>query len=142
MAYFQKVVDEVWLGTWDNGHARVEKLTKAGYDYNKVQELVNKTVDGHRLTLADLNEEELKAIGYTEKEAEAIKKLAKEAKQSGTDINNLINALERPTGRELFTDTILTFLEGLEKAISQVSKAWEKSLVKLPLRKFMTQLRR
>lgn len=126
LAYFQKVVDEVWLGTWDNGHARVEKLTKAGYDYNKVQELVNKTVDGHRLTLADLNEEELKAIGYTEEETKAIKELAKEAQQSGTDINNLINALERPTGRELFTDSILTFLEGLEKAISQVSKAWEK----------------
>lgn len=124
LKYFQKVVDEVWFGTWDNGRARVEKLTAAGYDYNKVQELVNKTVDGHRLTLKDLNEEELKAIGYTEKEVKAIKALADEASKAGTDLNTLINALEKPTGRELFTDAILTFLQGVKNIMGQVATAW------------------
>lgn len=124
LKYFQKVVDEVWLGTWDNGTERVKKLTAAGYDYNKVQELVNKTVDGHRLTLADLNEEELKAVGYTEEETKAIKALADEASKAGTDLNTLINVLEKPTGRELFTDAILTFLQGAKNMIEQVATAW------------------
>lgn len=124
LKYFQKVVDEVWFGTWDNGTERVKKLTAAGYDYNKVQELVNKTVDGHRLTLKDLNEEELKAVGYTEKEVQAIKALADEASKAGTDLNTLIEALEKPTGRELFTDAILTFLEGVKNIIGQVATAW------------------
>ena len=121
---FQKVVDEVWYGTWDNGHERVVKLTKAGYDYNKVQALVNKTVDGHRLTLADLNEEQLLAVGYTEKEVEALKELAKQAKTTGTDLNILIEGLEKPTGRELFTDAILSFLQGIKNLIDQVATAW------------------
>lgn len=124
LKYFQKVVDEVWYGTWDNGHDRVVKLTEAGYDYNKVQSLVNKTVDGHRLTLSDLNDEQLKAIGYTEEEVKAITELAQAAQTAGTDLNGLINALEKPTGRELFTDAILTFLQGAKNMIDQVATAW------------------
>lgn len=37
---------EVIGGKWDNGDARKEKLTAAGYDYNRVQALVNKILLG------------------------------------------------------------------------------------------------
>ena len=33
---------EVISGVWDNGDARKEKLTSAGYDYEAVQSLVNR----------------------------------------------------------------------------------------------------
>ncbi len=58
LSYFQKVVDDVWRGDYDNNNTaqleRFQKLEAAGYDYVKVQELVNSTVDGHRLTLEEL----------------------------------------------------------------------------------------
>lgn len=50
----QSIVDKVWRGDYGNGSARVSALTNAGYDYKTIQDLVNKTVDGRRLTLDDL----------------------------------------------------------------------------------------
>lgn len=38
----EEIADEVIAGKWDNGETRVKLLTEAGYDYNVVQEIVNK----------------------------------------------------------------------------------------------------
>lgn len=40
----ETIAKEVIDGLWGNGEKRKELLTKAGYDYNKVQEIVNKLV--------------------------------------------------------------------------------------------------
>lgn len=106
LKYFQKVVDEVWHGDYDNGKPRIQLLTEAGYNYAEVQALVNKTIDGHRLTLEDLNETQLKSIGYTNEEIAAIKALAEEAEKSGTSLNKLIDNLERPSGKELLLQSL------------------------------------
>lgn len=121
---FQKVVDEVWHGDYGNDEARVKALTKAGYDYNEVQKLVNKTVDGHRLTLEDLGETQLKALGYTEKEIESIKKLAKEAETTGTSLNELVNSLAKRSGRELLLESFSNILQPLVKIINSIGVAW------------------
>lgn len=110
---FQKVVDEVWQGTYDVGEERIKKLTEAGYDYAKVQDLVNKTVDGHRLTLEDLGEEQLKSIGYTDEEITKLQELAKQAEATGTPLNELIENITKPSGRELLWDTVLTSLKSI-----------------------------
>lgn len=110
---FQKVVDEVWQGTYDVGEERIKKLTEAGYDYAKVQDLVNKTVDGHRLTLEDLGEEQLKSIGYTDEEITKLQELAKQAEETGTPLNELIENITKPSGRELLWDTVLTSLKSI-----------------------------
>ena len=41
-----RVAKEVIQGLWGNGRQRKDKLTKAGYDYNVVQGLVNKIMVG------------------------------------------------------------------------------------------------
>lgn len=64
-------------------------MEQAGHNYQEIQELVNKTVDKHRLTQADLNEETLKSLGYTEKQINLLGELAKEAEKSGTSMNEL-----------------------------------------------------
>ena len=125
LKYFQDVVDKVWFGSYYNGEERVKALTEAGYDYAKVQDLVNKTVDGHRLTLEDLGEEQLKSIGYTEEEIKALKDLASQAEKSGTSLNDLINSLEKKSGRELLTESFAHLWEELQKIFDEIKKAWD-----------------
>lgn len=40
----EQVADEVIAGKWGNGEDRKNRLTKAGYDYNVIQDIVNKKV--------------------------------------------------------------------------------------------------
>lgn len=122
---FQGIVDDVWKGDYKNGEARIEALTKAGYKYSEVQALVNKTVDGHRLTLDDLSESQLKAVGYTEEEIAAVKKLSEEAKKSGGSIDELIDSMDKMSGRELLADTFSNFGKEFKKIINAVKEAYQ-----------------
>lgn len=42
----EKTAHEVIVGTWGNGEHRKNNLTSAGYDYNKIQALVNEILNG------------------------------------------------------------------------------------------------
>ena len=42
----QEIAQEVLQGEWGNGADRRERLTKAGYNYDKVQSIVNALVYG------------------------------------------------------------------------------------------------
>ena len=42
----QVIAQEILAGMWGNGPERRERLTKAGYDYEKVQSIVNALVYG------------------------------------------------------------------------------------------------
>ena len=124
LEYFQKVVNDVWNGDYMNGDERIEALTKAGYDYAQVQNLVNKTVDGHKLTLEDLTDVQLKSIGYTDEEVEKLRELANQAEETGTPLNELITNLTKPSGRELLLDSVLNVLKSIIDSASAVGAAW------------------
>ena len=135
---FQKVVNKVIRGDFGNGESRVKALTEAGYDYATVQELVNKvwerngktwsdtTITMEDLTsiIGDMSDSELKNIGYTEDQIQALRDLAEQAEKTGTPINELITSLEKPSGRELLIDTFRNALKGLTKVINTFKKAW------------------
>lgn len=121
---FQKVVADVWYGTYDNSAARVEKLTKAGYDYAEVQALVNKTVNDHKLDLEDLSDAQLKNAGYTETQIRMLKELAAEAENSGSSLSQLIEEMSRPSGRSLLLDSFKNFGEEFGKIITAIKEAW------------------
>ena len=135
---FQKVVNKVIRGDFGNGESRVKALTEAGYDYATVQELVNKvwerngktwsdtTITMEDLTsiIGDMSDSELKNIGYTEDQIKALRDLAEQAEKTGTPINELIESLEKPSGRELLIDTFRNALKGLTKVINTFKKAW------------------
>lgn len=129
LEYFQDVVDRVWRGDFKTAPERYQLLADAGYDYKVVQDLVNKTVDGHRLTLEDLSDVQLENIGYTKEEIASIRKLADEASKAGTPMNELIRSLEKPSGRTLLVESVYNTLESIGKvctvamnAIKQVFK--------------------
>ena len=121
---FQTVVDQVWRGDFGNGEERMRALADAGYDYAEVQDLVNKTVDGHRLTLEDLNDEQLKAVGYTQEQIDALHQLADEAKQSGSSLNELIESMSRKSGRELLLEGLVNVLKSIIRPIQAVGNAF------------------
>ena len=120
----QEIVDQVWHGDFGNGAERMERLAAAGYDYAEVQALVNKTVDGHRLTLEDLSDEQLKTIGYTDEQISTLRELAQQAAETGTPLNELINNMTRPSGRDLFFWSIKNLLEAIIVPMQTFSAAW------------------
>ena len=138
LEYFSKVVNQVIRGDFGNGQARVEALTKAGYDHVAVQKLVNhiwerngKTWDDTTLTteeltkvIGDLSVAELENVGFTAEQANALKELAKQAEETGTPIAELIANLEKPSGRELFLDSIMNITKTLINLGGAISSAW------------------
>ncbi len=125
LRYFQEVVDLVWRGDYKNAPERYELLAQAGYDYAKVQDLVNKTVDHHRLTIEELSDTQLAEIGYTEQEIGKIRELAEQAEKAGTPLNKLINQLSKPTGREMLFTGISNVVQPVITLLKSLGQAWE-----------------
>ena len=122
---FQKVVDDVWAGKYGNDKSRIEKLTDAGYKYSEVQALVNKTVDGHKLKLEDLSKSQLKSVGCTDKQIEAITKLKEEAEGSGKSIDEMLDSLQKVDGRTLLIDSLSNIIEAISKPLKAIKEAWD-----------------
>ena len=127
LAAYQKVVDQVWYGTYGNvDTGRIERLKAAGWEYAEVQKLVNMTVDGHRLTLEDLSAAQIISLGYTKEQAEALVALAKEAEAAGKPMNTLIDDILNPklSGRELFLEGLKNTLTAIIRPLQAVGAAF------------------
>lgn len=121
---YKKIASEVIRGDFGNGAARKKALADAGHDYATIQGIVNKMLAGTEIAVSDLDEEQLKAIGYTDEQVICLQKLAKQAEETGTPINELLESMNRPTGRELVIDTMRNALHGLMTVITTVKTAW------------------
>ena len=123
----EKVVKSVIRGNYGNGADRVKALTKAGYDYATVQDLVNKTLKGQKVDYNKLSTAQMKSLGYTDKQIAAIKKLADEAEKTGTPLNDLMKDVGKYSGRELFLESIMNSLESIGNILGTVKKAWQET---------------
>lgn len=135
---FQDVVNRTIRGDFGNGEERINALTEAGYNNIAVQKLVDKVWEKNGKTWSDttitsedlaevidtLSEEEIQAIGYTEDQTKALKELAKQAEETGTPLNELIENL-KPTGRELILDSLATAGKSLVRVFQSISGAWK-----------------
>ena len=140
LSYLQKMVDETWHGDWGNQPVRQKLMEQAGHNYQEIQELVNKTVDKHRLTQADLNEETLKSLGYTEKQINLLGELAKEAEKSGTSMNELLDSLNKPSKSFLIFDTFSNVVKGAKTVIKSFKAALEDAFTPLDKNSFTSVL--
>lgn len=140
LSYLQKMVDEIWRGDWGNQPVRQKLMEQAGHNYQEIQELVNKTVDKHRLTQADLNEETLKSLGYTEKQIDLLGELAKEAEKSGTSMNELLDSLNKPSKSFLIFDTFSNVVKGVKTVIKSFKAALEDAFTPLDKNSFTSVL--
>ena len=127
---FQDTVGQVWNSDLKTSKERYQALTDAGYDYSKVQDLVNKTVKGHTLTLESLSDEQLKSIGYTQEEIDKLRVFSDEAQKSGSAISHLMSSLGSRGGRDLiFNQTdgiVMNFVNSLLKLAEIGQKAFER----------------
>ena len=121
---FSEIVNQVIRGDFGNAQARVEALTQAGYDYATIQDLVNKKLAGQEIAVSDLNDEQLKNVGYTDEEIAALRELGDQAKLTDSDVDKLIKTLERPSGRELFLESIQNILQAIIRPMQAFSAAW------------------
>lgn len=132
------VVKQVLGGGFGNGAERVEALAAAGYDYATVQTLVNKALGDNTVVaganldnlvntaaaVEELSDAELENLGFTEEQVSAIRSLSDEARKAGSSLSELIDSLDKPTGRELLIGGLSNILHGLMGAMQAVREGW------------------
>lgn len=103
---FSKMADRVINGDFGNGEVRVKKLTEAGWDYQKVQDIVNKKIYGQKIALDDLTGSQEATAKLTKEQREEYQKLVDALNDPSSDISKLLDQMTLPSGRELLIDTI------------------------------------
>lgn len=124
---YKKLATDVIRGDYGNGAARKTALAEAGQDYATIQGIVNKILAGTEITIEDLGDAQLKSIGYTDDQVAALRELAKQAEETGTPLNELIESLNKPSGRDLVVESFSNVLHGLMGAIEAVKSAWSEA---------------
>lgn len=130
---FQEIYDKIWSGEFGNGEERFKKLTEAGYDYNQIQGLINDMAkkghrEGYKLTVEDLNDltdAQLEAIGYTEETVKSLREMASQLEDTNTPLEELIENITKPSGRELLAGTITNLLAIFKNLQASAHDAWE-----------------
>lgn len=125
LAEFNDLATKVIKGSYGNGAARKKALEEAGYDYAQIQSMVNKVLAGTQLTVEDLTEEQLKAVGATDEQTKALQELAKQAEETGTPLNDLLEELNRPTGRDLMIQSAANALQMVKQQMDIVKGSWD-----------------
>ena len=147
MKDYGEVVDKVIGGEFGTGQERWDKLTKAGYDWAKVQNMVNEKLGNgtrHTEKLSEANEDlqksqgktieqlvkmsdsQLKSIGFTKSEIDAFRELEKQSDKTGIPIKKLIKNIDQLDGRTLLINSFKNIGKSIVEVFSSMSKAWKK----------------
>lgn len=142
---YGEIADKVIGGSFGNGQERIEKLTKAGYDWAHVQNLVNEKLgDGTRhatdykesqenlnktqaTTIEDLvkmTDAQLKHLGFTKDEISAFRELEEQSKRTGIPIKDLIKDMDQLNGRTLLINSFKNIGSGIVTVLESIGKAW------------------
>ena len=133
-----KIVDKVINGDFGNGKKRWDALTKAGYNWAKVQNLVNEKLGSsvrHNEKLGkskaelakkivSLSDAELKNAGFTKDEIKTFRELEVQSKKTGIPIEKLIKDTDKLSGRALLIESFKNAGKGLKKVLDAIGKAW------------------
>ena len=151
--YYRDIVNKVWRGDYKNAPVRYELLEKAGYNPKVVQNLVNKGYDqrnkiteediakaykdagvameevteksvGLDKALENLNDEELKNLGFNADEIKMLRDLQAEAKRLNVPIDELLKKMEKKDGRTLLLDSFKNIGSGLVGVFKALGEAW------------------
>lgn len=140
------VVNKVIGGEFGNGQERFDALTKAGYDWAHVQNLVNEELGNsyryatdykeaqeelHKTqtrTIEDLvkmSDVQLKNLGFTKDEIEAFRDLQEQSEKTGIPIKKLIKDLDQLNGRTILINSFKNMGKGLVSVLESVGTAWK-----------------
>lgn len=123
-ASFSSTVKDIWKYGFDDSSDKIEELTRAGYDYAEVSDLVQKITEGQELSVNDLTEAQLKAIGVTDEQLTSLGDLQEQLADSNSEFRALFDTLQQESGRVLFLDSIRNLLDAIIKPLKAVSEAW------------------
>lgn len=142
---FGKIADKVIGGEFGDGQTRIEKLTKAGYDWAYVQNLVNQKLGDSTRHATDFKESQdnlnqtqattieqllkmsdaqLKNLGFTQDEVEAFRDLQEQSEKTGIPVKDLLKDLDQLNGRTLLINSFKNAASGLITVFSSIGKAW------------------
>lgn len=145
---YGEIANKVIGGDFGNGQARIEALTKAGYDWAHVQNLINEKLDDstrhttnykesqdklsktQTRTIEDLvkmSDAQLEHLGFTKSEIEAFRELEEQSKKTGIPINKLIKDLDQLNGRTLLISSFKNAGQGLVAIITSIGDAWRQA---------------
>lgn len=142
---YRKVALEVLRGDWDNGEARRKALEEAGYDYEMIQWLAGNLqaygyeVSDDFLLSLDKTEEVRKAFeqlainaGYTTEEIAAMNEMLDNSEAILGDIQIEAKQIDRSAekldlakGGELFRESLMNILHGIEGVADAISQAFD-----------------
>lgn len=99
-----------------------EKSLKKGWANS---EIVSQSINKYADEIDGLSDAQAKNLGYTDEQIKLIRRLAEEAKATGTPINDLIQKLTRPSGRELIFESIGNLLQPIGTILRSIGEAWD-----------------
>lgn len=144
---YKNIVDSVIRGDYGNGQPRFDKIAAEGHDWARVQNLVNERLGcsfryTEELTTSqeDLNKEQAKTIdqilkmsdaeltknGLTKEDVKALKELQKQSEKTGIPINDLINDMDKLSGKELLHGSVANMGNALINLFTEIHNAWQK----------------
>ena len=145
---YSEVVNKVIRGDFGNGQTRFDALSKAGYDWMHVQNLVNeqlgcsyryatdfdeaqqdlnKTQTKTIEQLLKMSDAELKQAGFAKDEVEALRQLEEQSKKTGIPISDILNDMSLLDGRSLLLNSFKNVWEALCKVFGASGKAWRET---------------
>src|SRR5574344_2069764 len=74
--------------------------------------------------LTELSDAELKSLGYTDKQIEALRGVKKEADKLGIPVQEFINKIDDLDGRSLIIESFKNIAKGLGAALNSIKDAW------------------
>ena len=138
------IVDKILNGEYGNGSERWERLTQEGYDWAKAQNLVNEKLgDGTRYAemleeaqneladqTAELTDEKLKELGFTEEEIKLYRELEEESRNTGKSISELASSMDQMDGRTKVIESFKSIFSYLAEAFGKIREAWNETFDK------------
>lgn len=123
----KNVVAEVIRGNWGAGDDWKQALTDAGYNVEVIRDLVNQTYDGVNYDLGRISEETWNASAAMAGYGDAVKEVGTAAYFAGNPVMDLVDKLQRPTGRELMIESVWNIIKGIGSIIKPIKEAWDET---------------
>lgn len=141
----QEIVNNVIRGDYGNGQPRFDKLTEQGYNWARVQNMVNeqlgcsfryneelggsqedlqKTQAETIAQLIQMSDAQLKEAGFTKGQIKALRGLQEQSEKTGVPIQDLINTMSQMSGRDLLFGSFENIGKSIFNLFSELKKGW------------------
>ena len=102
-----------------------EKLIGTQTEATESQKELTNVDSEHIAKLAELSDAELKSLGYTNEQIQALRDVKKEADKLGMPIQEFIDNIDELDGKTLIIESFKNIAKGLGAALTSVGDAWK-----------------